>query len=59
MLCYPEASTGLLPVEGNTQNLPFKIIGVDYAGPLQRGGGERVCVQKLRCTYYYLHAVLP
>ena len=31
---YPGPSTGLLPVERTTQNLPFKIIGVDYAGPV-------------------------
>ena len=43
---YPELSKGLLSVEDTTKNLPFKILGVDYAVPLS-------------CTYYYLHAVLP
>ena len=28
---YPEPSTGLLPVERTTQNLPFIIICIDYA----------------------------
>ena len=28
---YPEPSTGFLPVERTTQNLPLKIIGIDYA----------------------------
>ena len=31
---YPEPSTGLLPVEHTSQNLPFKIIGIDYSSPL-------------------------
>ena len=30
---YPEPSTGFLPVERTTQNLPFKIIDIDYACP--------------------------
>ena len=51
---YLQPSTGLLPVERTTQNLPFKVIGVDYVGPL-------ICKakagKKLRYTYY-LHAVL-
>ena len=40
---YPDTSTGLLPLERTTQNLPFKIIGVDYASPLickAKGGKE-------------------
>ena len=31
---YPKPSFELLPVERTTQNLPFKIIVVDYASPL-------------------------
>ena len=31
---YSELSMRLLPAECTTQNLPFKIIGVDYVGPL-------------------------
>ena len=40
---YPDTSTGLLPLERTTQNLPFKIIGVDYASPLicKAKGGKR------------------
>ena len=40
---YLDTSTGLLPLERTTQNLPFKIIGVDYASPLickAKGGKE-------------------
>ena len=43
---YPDTGllpTGLLPLERTTQNLPFKIIGVDYESPLickAKGGKE-------------------
>ena len=40
---YPEPLTRLSPVERTTQNLPFEIICIDYAGPLickTRGGKE-------------------
>ena len=52
---YPDLSTGLLPVERTTQNLPFKIFGIDYAGPLI----YKIETKKRRCTYHYLHIVLP
>ena len=46
----------MLPLERTIQNSSFKIIGIDYAGPL-------ICkakrANKLSFTYYYLHAVLP
>ena len=53
---YPEPSTGLLPVERATQNLPFRINGINYAGPLLH---KTKGAKKQRCTHYYLHAVLP
>ena len=31
---YPKPSQGLLPTDRTTPNLPFSIIGTDYAGPL-------------------------
>ena len=40
---YQKRSTGLLPVERTTHNLPFRIIGADYAGTLickAKGGKE-------------------
>ena len=40
---YTEQSAGLFPEKRTTQNLPFNIIGVDYAGPLlckTKGGKE-------------------
>ena len=51
----PEPSTRLLPVERITQNLPFKLSLLTRQAHYyvkQKGG------KKLRCTYYYLHAVL-
>ena len=50
----PEPSTRLLPVERTTQNLPFTIFGIDYAGPLIY---KIEGCKKLRCTYHYLHSL--
>ena len=51
---YPEPLTVLLPAEHNTQNLPFKIIGIDYAGPLickTKGGKEtKVYIVLFACS---------
>ena len=51
---YPEPSMGLLPVERTTQNLPFKIIVVDFTGPLlfkTKGGKEtKVYISLFTCS---------
>ena len=31
---YPDPEPGLLPKDGTKENLPFKVIGTDYAGPI-------------------------
>ena len=56
---YPEPSTGLLPVERTTQNLPFKIFGIDYAGPLiyKMEGGKETKVYISLFTYSLTRAI--
>ena len=56
----PEPSTGLLPVERTTQNSTFKIIGINYAGPLicRTKGGQETKVYILLVTYSLMSAEL-
>ena len=51
---YAEPSTGLSPIERTTQNLSFKIIDINYAGPLlcktKKGKKTKVYILLFTCS---------
>ena len=47
MIPYPDPKPGLLPKDRIKENLPFKVIGTDYAGPVY-------CKVKIKRTKTYI-----